>query len=126
MLRPLYTAAVVPVIDAFVAVVDAVKVAFGIPFANAGTPEVSETVQPASADAPAASPQMTPNDTLYTSQWHFPLIGDVETVWEDYSGAGVEVAVYDDGVETSHPDLNYDPQNRQFQNYFYLSLGCQW
>ena len=64
MLRPLYTAAVVPVIDAFVAVVDAVKVAFGIPFANASTPEVSETVQPASADAPAASPQMTPNDTL--------------------------------------------------------------
>ena len=117
LLRPLYTAAVVPVVDAFVAVVDAVKVAFGIPFADAGTPEVSETVQPASADAPAASSQMTPNDTLYSSQWHFPLIGDVETVWEDYSGAGVEVAVYDDGVETAHPDLNYDPQNRQFESY---------
>ena len=72
-------------------------------------------MQPASADAPAASPQMTPNDTLYGSQWHFPLIGDVEAVWEDYSGAGVEVAVYDDGVETAHPDLNYDPQNRQFE-----------
>lgn len=54
---------------------------------------------------------------MYSSQWHYPLIGDVETVWEDYSGAGIEVAVYDDGVETSHPDLNYDPQNRQFEGY---------
>lgn len=52
----------------------------------------------------------TPTDPLYADQWHFPLIGDVESVWDDYTGAGVTVAVYDEGVQYTHPDLddNYD------------------
>jgi len=47
---------------------------------------------------------------LYSSQWHFSLIGDIETIWADYNGTGVTVAVYDDGIEITHPDLddNYD------------------
>ncbi|PJE30364.1 Regulatory P domain of the subtilisin-like proprotein convertase [Pseudooceanicola antarcticus] len=47
---------------------------------------------------------------LYGSQWHFGLIGDIDRVWEDYTGSGVAVGVYDDGVEAAHPDLagNYD------------------
>lgn len=53
---------------------------------------------------------MTPNDPLYASQWHFDLIGDIEAIWDEYSGAGVSVAVYDDGVDLDHEDLddNYD------------------
>ena len=54
---------------------------------------------------------VTPTDPLYGSQWHFSLIGDIETIWDDYTGDGVHVVVYDDGVEYTHPDLNdnYDP-----------------
>ena len=48
----------------------------------------------------------TPTDPLYADQWHFPLIGDVESVWDDYTGDGVTVAVYDEGVQYTHPDLN--------------------
>ncbi|MEM7693978.1 MAG: S8 family serine peptidase [Pseudomonadota bacterium] len=53
---------------------------------------------------------MTPTDPLYANQWYLQLLGDLETLWDDYSGNGVAVAVYDDGVDTNHEDLddNYD------------------
>lgn len=53
----------------------------------------------------------TPTDTLYPQQSHLELIGDIEAVWDDYTGRGVHVAVYDSGIDTAHPDLltNYDP-----------------
>ncbi|EBA02110.1 hypothetical protein RB2150_00355 [Rhodobacterales bacterium HTCC2150] len=41
----------------------------------------------------------TPTDPLYVNQWHFPLLGDIETIWDEFTGAGVKVAVYDDGVQ---------------------------
>jgi subtilisin family serine protease len=31
---------------------------------------------------------------------------DIADVWEDYTGRGVRVAVYDEGIEGSQPDLN--------------------
>src|SRR5262245_23938726 len=64
---------------------------------------------------------MTPNDPLFPLQWYLKNTGqaggtagidiNVEKVWDDYNGAGVTVGVYDDGVETDHPDLvaNFDP-----------------
>lgn len=54
----------------------------------------------------------TPSDPLLSSQWH--LSGEyginVETVWNSYTGAGIRVALIDDGFEYTHPDLaaNYD------------------
>jgi subtilisin family serine protease len=53
---------------------------------------------------------MTPNDPLYANQWHFDLIGDIETIWDECDGSGVSVGVYDDGVDYNHEDLddNYD------------------
>ncbi|NEX47729.1 S8 family serine peptidase [Pseudotabrizicola algicola] len=51
-----------------------------------------------------------PTDPLYPLQWHFPMLGDIETIWADYSGAGVKVGIYDDGIDYLHEDLavNYD------------------
>jgi subtilisin-like proprotein convertase family protein len=51
-----------------------------------------------------------PTDWLYTAQWHFNLIGNIGAIWDDYTGAGVHVGVYDDGIALAHGDLapNYD------------------
>ncbi|KAG1648932.1 Neuroendocrine convertase 2 [Nymphon striatum] len=48
---------------------------------------------------------MTPNDPLYSQQWHF-----IETIWDEFDGSGVTVGIYDDGVDYNHADLaeNYD------------------
>lgn len=54
---------------------------------------------------------MTVRDNpLFASQWHFQLIGDIETVWTEFTGQGVNVGIYDDGTQRTHPDLapNYD------------------
>jgi subtilisin-like proprotein convertase family protein len=53
---------------------------------------------------------MTPTDPLFATQWHFSLMGDIERIWDEYSGAGVHVGVYDDGIDLAHADLlaNYD------------------
>ncbi|SLN61985.1 DUF4214 domain-containing protein [Pseudooctadecabacter jejudonensis] len=55
------------------------------------------------------SDPMTTNP-LASNQWHLDLLGDIETIWADYTGEGVVVAVYDDGMDTDHEDLvdNYD------------------
>lgn len=54
---------------------------------------------------------LPPNDPLFTAQTHFGLIGDILRVWQDTTGRGVRVGVYDDGVQAAHPDLAaaYDP-----------------
>lgn len=67
-----------------------------------------------------------PTDPLYASntQWHLGHIGSfgyaatktasatggLAAVWNDYAGAGIDVGIWDDGVQRSHWDLsfNYD------------------
>ena len=45
---------------------------------------------------------MVPSDVLYDpEQWHFDLIGDIETIWDDYSGLTVHVGVFDDCTGTT-------------------------
>lgn len=51
-----------------------------------------------------------PSDPLFASQWHLQnttglLDLNIVDVWDDYTGAGVEVAVIDDSVERNHADL---------------------
>lgn len=49
---------------------------------------------------------LIPTDPLYARQWHLARLGGIEDVWSDYSGAGVHVGIYDDGIEYTHPDLD--------------------
>jgi subtilisin family serine protease len=49
---------------------------------------------------------VTFSDPLYSQQWHLRLLGDINTVWNEYSGAGISVGVYDDGLQYNHPDLD--------------------
>jgi subtilisin-like proprotein convertase family protein/Ca2+-binding RTX toxin-like protein len=46
-----------------------------------------------------------PTDTYFSSQWHHDAIHSTE-VWEDYTGEGVTVGVWDDGVDYTHEDLD--------------------
>ena len=50
-------------------------------------------------------PQLTPNDSFYSFQWHYPLV-NLPQAWDVTTGsADVIVAVIDTGVLLQHPDL---------------------
>jgi len=59
-----------------------------------------------------------PTDSLFSSQWHLNSgTGydiNVTDVWDDYTGQGVSVSVYDQGIDSSHEDLdgNFDFVNQ--------------
>ena len=59
---------------------------------------------------------MTPNDPYYSRQWHFDLLGDIETIWAEFDGTGVNVGIFDDGVEQDHVDLR-DNYNESLEYY---------
>ncbi|WP_157729374.1 S8 family serine peptidase [Tumebacillus algifaecis] len=47
----------------------------------------------------------TPNDPLYSSQWHLPNIG-ADVMWDTNRGSASNViAIIDTGVDLTHPDL---------------------
>lgn len=56
-------------------------------------------------------PQANYSDPLLANYWHLWGAGgankgaNVVKVWDDYRGAGVLVAVIDDGIDYGHPDL---------------------
>lgn len=66
------------------------------------------------------SPAFLPTDPRFGLQWYLHNTGqtggtagidlNVISVWSQYSGRGVRVAVIDDGIQHTHPDLqaNYD------------------
>lgn len=56
------------------------------------------------------------SDPLFSKQWHFSLLGDIRTIWKEFTGRGVTVGVFDDGLQYTHPDLrpNY-LQSLEFQ-----------
>lgn len=62
-------------------------------------------------------PRFVPNDPLYSTQWHLKNTAqvsgavagndvNVEGAWDTVTGAGVNIAITDDGVQTTHPDLS--------------------
>ena len=50
--------------------------------------------------------EFTPTDTNYGDQWHLRAIGNLERIWAEYTGQGVAVGIYDDGLQHSHHDLD--------------------
>jgi len=62
------------------------------------------------------------SDPLFTQQWHLENtenntggnVGidiNLDKVWEEFTGKGVTIAIVDDGLQHTHPDIqpNYDP-----------------
>jgi Ca2+-binding RTX toxin-like protein len=52
-----------------------------------------------------------PEDPLVLEQWHLFRLGNIQRIWGEYTGLGVHVGIYDEGVQATHPDLAvaYDP-----------------
>jgi len=48
--------------------------------------------------------EVTPGDSEYDRQWHYPQI-NLPTAWEESTGSGTIVAVLDTGVLLNHPDM---------------------
>src|SRR5262245_60365372 len=46
------------------------------------------------------------------TEWYLDSISLDQTIWEEFTGKGVHVGIYDSGVDMWHPDLwdNYDPK----------------
>jgi Ca2+-binding RTX toxin-like protein len=76
------------------------------PLSAIGSEEGDSTV----AASDTASTESPPSDPIFAQQWHFDWLGDIQKIWDEYTGTGVHVGVYDDGVQSDHPDLavNYD------------------
>ncbi|NDE54437.1 MAG: hypothetical protein EB069_07625, partial [Actinobacteria bacterium] len=53
-------------------------------------------------------PYRLPTDTSARYQWHlYPEVGaNIFPVWRDWNGTGIKVAIFDQGIDPTHPDLN--------------------
>ncbi|HSH96077.1 MAG TPA: S8 family serine peptidase, partial [Roseimicrobium sp.] len=59
---------------------------------------------------------ITPNDTLFSQQWHLLNTGQnggtagidvgLGNTWNTYRGAGLVIGIVDEGTQTAHPDLS--------------------
>jgi subtilisin-like proprotein convertase family protein len=53
------------------------------------------------------APPTPPDDSEFYLQWFHTTLGiNSMAVWTDYTGAGITVAVFDDGIEWAHADLS--------------------
>ncbi|NBU73418.1 MAG: hypothetical protein EBS53_18590, partial [Bacteroidetes bacterium] len=54
------------------------------------------------------APYALPFDPLSRLQWHlYPGVGvNAFPVWKSWDGSGIKVAVFDSGIDPTHPDLN--------------------
>lgn len=71
------------------------------------------------------NPYSLPVDSLVSLQWYlYPTTGiNVFPVWTDYTGTGVRIAVFDQGIDPNHPDLNDNLLPSAGRNAVNLSTG---
>ncbi|WP_158266815.1 S8 family serine peptidase [Alsobacter soli] len=79
--------------------------------APASGPATGAAFELPAAGAPAMGGLFTPaalapGSATASKEWHLTTIG-VQRVWDDYTGAGVRVGVYDEGVDKT-ATINYD------------------
>lgn len=57
-----------------------------------------------------AEPCLAPSDDKYSEQkkYSMNMLGNIESVWDNYTGSGIKVAVIDDGFYYSHPEYTRD------------------
>lgn len=79
-------------------------------------------------ESPLATALSTPSDGMFASEWHLRNIGqtggtagidiNVTRVWDDYTGLGISIGVYDDGIDYRHLELdgNYDASKQLLVN----------
>ncbi len=92
------------------------------PYVDGVNKDPGASGDPLGAIAPPNSDDYAPPDALYADQWHFGMIErygyqaspdtrGINRAWDEFTGLGVAVGIWDDGVESTHPDLaaNYDP-----------------
>lgn len=93
--------------DDLLAAVDAANALYERGIAEFATPLIARQQQP----------RLIPNDPLFQNQWHLNNTGQVTgaivgndanivETWNTHTGAGVNIAVTDTGVQTTHPDLS--------------------
>ncbi len=71
------------------------------------------------------NPYSLPSDSFIGYQWYlYPTTGiNVFPVWNDYTGNGVRVAVFDQGIDPNHPDLDSNLLTSLGRNASNLSVG---
>jgi Ca2+-binding RTX toxin-like protein len=66
------------------------------------------------------APTNPPSDKLFDEQYIFnagnPGHINIGNVWDDYTGGGVDVVVFDEGIDFSHEDLANQISNRHFDS----------
>lgn len=73
----------------------------------------------------AGGPELIPTDPLFSNQWHLhnttpgQLDLNITSVWDDYTGAGIRVAVIDNGFDRFHDD--YDANFNYALDYDYIN-----
>ena len=71
------------------------------------------------------APYALPTDGLVRYQWYlYPQIGvNAFPIWNDYTGSGIKVAVFDQGIDPTHPDLDGNLLSSAGRKASDLSLG---
>ncbi|WP_172839446.1 S8 family serine peptidase [Tateyamaria omphalii] len=88
------------------------------PAAQAAAPAATQTtllsdMQLSDINIGPSAHMSLPTDTLFSQQWHLNQtvgglldLGDLSTIWDEYTGAGVEVVIVDDAIQRTHQDLD--------------------
>ena len=71
---------------------------------------------------------VAPSDTYYSAQkarsHSITMLGDIESVWDSYTGKGTTIAVIDDGFDYNHPEYTRSDGSSAIlstSKYFYVS-----